>query len=588
MNESKSAAPSKSRFPRKAVIWTVFALVVVLLLHWQIEFLNLRFGLDPAIPWLAMLALTFMTLFVWAFWAFFFKRDWTIGLIIVAVPTVFLTLYYPDFGGDANLQTFRPRFWSWRTAEFAETELGSTSKINSIESTPYDFPQFLGRGRDLRVENVELSDDWSGGFEELWRTDVGNGWSGFSVVNGLAVTQEQREGNECTTCYDILSGKLLWIYREARRHEDPMAMGKVGPRATPTIDGNYVYTTSGTGVLDCLNLRTGALVWTANIPNLVSVKQLGNTNSRGLKYTLENSALAWGRSCSPVIYENKIIVPAGGPKDLSQFDEDPTATMIAFDKLTGKEIWRGGKRMISYGSPNIATINGTKFVTLVTQDHAVGHDVESGEELWAHQRDGSSDGDANCSQVTNYREGMFLLSKGYGTGGELISVQQDDDKGWSVASIKKNPRVLRTKFTNPLIVDDHAFALTDGFLECVSLKDGNLKRKWRQRGRYGNGQILAVGDKILVHTESGELMLISADPEKYTELGKRKTVSGFCWNTICLYGDLVLVRSDLEAACYRLPIQGNAIAETSSVLAKKPSQGVPTPGLTGESAKGEK
>jgi len=69
----------------------------------------------------------------------------------------------------------------------------------------------------------------------LWKIDVGDAWSGFVVVNGYAVTQEQRAQNECVTCYNVLTGELVWIYQVPRRHEDAMAWGKVGPRATPTI-----------------------------------------------------------------------------------------------------------------------------------------------------------------------------------------------------------------------------------------------------------------------------------------------------------------------------------------------------------------
>lgn len=580
MKEKHSPKPNpadrrSAGFPKKAMLWTLFCIVVASFLHWQKSYLNLQFGLDPAIPWIATALFTFITWLVWCFWTFLYQKNVAIGLALVAIPVGFFTLFYPDFGGDASFLAFRPRFWDWRSKNFAEqTELSVERTENSIDPTPYDFPQFLGPKRDLRIENVKLTDQWGQSLEKLWQFDVGEGWSGFAVVNGLAVTQEQRDAEECTTCYDALSGQVKWIYRAKRRHEDPMAMGKIGPRATPTIDGNFVYTTSGTGVLDCLDLRTGELVWSADVPKLVGVKQQSSFTSRGIEYTLENSALAWGRSCSPLIYQNSVIVAAGGPKDVSQLKDNPTVTLIAFDKVTGEERWRGGNRMIAYGSPNIAVLGGQPTITLVTQDHAVGHDAETGEELWAIERLGSSDGDANCSQVTLVGNDQLLLTKGYGMGGELITVSKNDDGSWDVTSNKKDPRILKTKFTNPVIVDGHAYSLSDGFFECVSLADNNLKQKWRQRGRFGNGQILAVGNRILVHSEDGELFLIEANPDKFVELAKFKTIEGFCWNTLCLYGDLLLVRSELEAACFRLPTENGPIMAVPDAQIDRPSSDV--------------
>ena len=88
-------------------------------------------------------------------------------------------------------------------------------------------------------------------------------------------------------------------------------------------------------------------------------------------------------------------------------------------------------------------------------------------------------------------------------------------------------------------------------MECVEIE--SFKRKWKQRGQFGNGQILLVGDKLLVHSENGTLFLVAADPSGYKELGSLKTIDGICWNTMCLYGNRLLVRSEKEAACIELP-----------------------------------
>ena len=148
---------------------------------------------------------------------------------------------------------------------------------------------------------------------------------------------------------------------------------------------------SATGVLDCLDGADGSKIWSVDVPSLVGISQITSTNSVGLEYTEEDSALAWGRSTSPLIYNDIVIVPAGGlPKSHPNFDEDKSSTMIAFDKLTGDEVWRGGNRMIAYGSPSVRTVLGRDQILLSAEDHAVGHDPETGEELWAFERPGGS------------------------------------------------------------------------------------------------------------------------------------------------------------------------------------------------------
>ncbi len=541
-------APAKRWFPTKLTAWTLLAAAIVFFLHWQAFFLNEQFNWDPGGTGLITMLLTLVTILAWGLWALFSRGLRLVGLLILLAPIVFFTLYYPNFMGDANIAGWKPRFWD-RDVEFksvANEQAGIQVDVKSTSAA--DFPQFLGQNRNATVQGVQLDTDWIvSPPKHLWKQPIGEGWSGFAVVNGFAITQEQRADKECVTCYDIETGELKWIQATKRRHEDTMAMGKVGPRATPTIHEGRVYVTSGTGVLDCLDGSTGKLIWTVDVPGLVGIKQDKHTNSLGLDYTMEDSRFMWGRSNSPLIYKDMVIVPAGGPR------EDPdgqTRTMIAFDKMTGDEIWRGGNRMASYGSPSVATILGQPQILLVSESAAVGHDPDSGEELWNFERAGHSDQDANCSQVTVVSERLVILSKGYSLGGELVELKKTAGE-ITAKSIKKDPRVLKTKLTSPVLRDGYAYSLSDGYLECTETE--TLKRKWKQRGRFGNGQLLLVGDKLLVHTETGKLLLVDADPEQYWEFGAIPTIEGICWNTISLYKDMLLVRSELEAACYQLP-----------------------------------
>jgi outer membrane protein assembly factor BamB len=490
-----------------------------------------------------------LTIVVWGFWALLYGKPRWIGLVIFALLIGFFTLYIPNFRGDIGIAGFTPRFWA-RSVAFVEPP-STNARADLKTTTDQDFPQFLGPNRDTRVDSVQLAESWDETKPELlWKIDVGEAWSGFVVVNGFAITQEQRGAEECVTCYEVETGKPVWVNSASRRLEDQFAMGKVGPRATPTVNEGRVYVTSGTGVLDCLNGSNGKLAWTADVPTLVNIKQNFLKNSMGLLYSTENSPLAWGRSTSPLIVDDLVIVPAGGPAPVEGVETPTPVTLIAFDKTTGEEKWRGGSRNVSYSSPTLATIGGQPQILLVSEEHAVGHDPLTGKELWNHEWFGISSAQANCSQVTVVDENRLLLTKGYNQGGEVIEVSKSGD-AWQVKSLDKNPRDLKTKLTSPVVYDGYAYALSAGYLECVSI-DG-LERKWIQRGGFGNGQLLLVGDKLLVHSETGTLTLVAAEPQEYKELGSIPTIKGICWNTLCLYGDLLLVRSEIEAACYRLP-----------------------------------
>lgn len=553
VNEDQAAGnnlpPVKKKYPKILLAITFLVVVGLSLAHWQLFYLSERFNLSPDILNVITLCLPLLLLSMWVFWAFFIAKLRLVGLFLFAIPAVFFTLFYPNIGGSANIIGWTPRFWK-PAVELKTVAAENNSVVDLSSTTPADFPQFLGINRDAVVAGIELAVDWESSSPRiLWKQPIGEGWSGFAAVNGFAVTQEQRESEECVSCYDIESGDLKWIRKTPRRHEDTMAMGKVGPRATPTIDEGLVYVTSATGVLDCLDGSNGELIWSVDIPAMVGISQVSNTNSRGLEYTFEDSNMNWGRSCSPLIYENKVVIPAGGP---TEDPENITTTLISFDKKTGEVIWRGGNRMVAYGSPSVATVAGRPQILLVAESAAVGHDPDSGSELWSHERPGFSNANANCSQVTYVSNSQLLLSKGYNLGGELIEIT-DNDGLIQPRSEQKDPRVLKTKLTNPVIFQGHAYSLSDGFLECVEID--SFKRKWKQRGLFGSGQILLVGDKLLVHSENGTLYLVAADPGGYQKLGSLKTIDGICWNTMCLYGNRLLVRSEKEAACIELPIE---------------------------------
>jgi hypothetical protein len=150
-------------------------------------------------------------------------------------------------------------------------------------------------------------------------------------------------------------------------------------------------------------------------------------------------------------------------------------------------------------------------------------------------------------------ERRIFISKGYGVGAAVFEMEEQGGKESEPVfrRVWQQPGLLKTKFTNVTIHDGHAYGLSDGILECVSLADG--KRRWKG-GRYGQGQVLRVGGLLLVQAESGEVVLVDCSPERHLVRARLQAIEGQTWNNPCLSGNRLLVRNGEEAACYELPL----------------------------------
>lgn len=429
--------------------------------------------------------------------------------------------------------------WSWMPKPDQRLDSpsieGTSRPVDLSTTTSQDFPQFLGPQRNLILAGPALERDWSAHPPRLmWRQPIGAGWSGFSVVNGYAVTMEQRGEQELISCYEVESGQTRWVHGVAARHET--VPGGTGPRCTPTIDGGRVYALGATGILRCLDGATGKLLWQDAI-----LERYGVTPESDME------AVAWGRAASPLIVGDLLIVPWGGPKD------GPCVSLVAYDKVTGEIRWKGGTEQVSYASPSFVTLCGVPQILIVNESSVSGHRPADGTVLWSHPWPGSSSMNASASQALAVADNRVLLSKDYGTGSALIELTAKENEAWGTQVVWKRTGSLKTKFTNVVVQDGLVFGLSDGILECVQLSDGKPKWKDRRRGDFGHGQLLLVGDTLLVQAESGEVVMLEPSGESLKELGRFPALSDQTWNNLCLFGRFLLVRNAVEAACYELP-----------------------------------
>ncbi len=484
---------------------------------------------DPANAFLmrfATVGIAVILLFLW--YVLFSRVAGRIRLRVGVIGIVLLAFAFGTLRIEGVSGNIWPKF-SFRWARRADqtlpkaAETAAGTQVNLLETTPDDFPQFMGPNRRATLGNIHLARDWSAQPpRKLWRQPLGAGWSAFAVVGHFGVTQEQRGDEELITCYDIDTGKLEWAYSTPVRFFAVLA--GVGPRATPTIHEGKVYALGAKGHLTCLDGATGKLIWEHNVLE-------------------ENHApeVMWGKSCSPLVHENLVIVSANGPDGKS---------LVAYDKQTGALVWSGGDGRSSYSSPVLATLAGKPQILIVNFRNVAAHDPTDGHVLWQHPWPDDDTGSPNVSQPLAVDGDRLLLSKGYGVGSALWKIEHEGDK-WNIDELWKNHN-LKTKFTSAVLRDGFAYGLDEGILECIEVATG--VKKWKQ-GKYGHGQILLVDDVILVQAESGDVALVEAKPEKYRELTRFPAIKGISWNTPALSGRKLLVRNDEEAACYELPLE---------------------------------
>jgi outer membrane protein assembly factor BamB len=440
-------------------------------------------------------------------------------VIVVAVAGGVWTLFRTEGVRGSGFSDFR---WRWSaTAEERLLERGpenpvvSSAVAEAVGQEP-EWPGFRGKKRDSIVSGTRIASNWEQSPpKEIWRRPVGPGWSSFAVWGDRLFTQEQRGDEEVVACYSAATGGLLWLHGDKARFWESNA--GPGPRATPAIDVGVVYTLGATGLLNALNAASGEVVWSRN--------------------AVEDTGIQipdWGISGSPLIVDSKVIVAVSG-------------RLVAFEITTGRKLWEGPSRQGSYCSPHLIEIDGISQVVMTGGAGVFSVSPESGELLWEHEWEGSP-----ILQPALIGNGEIIVTTRDGPLGSGIRRLQvlKSDNHWAVEE-KWTSSALKPYFNDYVVHEGYAYGLDGRILACVDLKDGS--RKWKG-GRYGHGQIILIADQdlLLVLSEEGELALISAQPDQFSELARHQAISGKTWNHPVLVDQVLYVRNGEEMAAFRL------------------------------------
>jgi outer membrane protein assembly factor BamB len=417
---------------------------------------------------------------------------------------------------------------SWRWSKTPEERLLSQAAeapaaLQAASAAPEsgaDWPGFRGPHRDGIVPGVRIETNWAASPPvELWRRPIGPGWSSLAVHGNLLYTQEQRGEDEVVACYDATTGKPVWAHRDAARFWE--SNGGAGPRSTPALGNGRVYAFGATGILNALDARNGALLWSSHPPSDTDTRVPG-----------------WGFAGSPLVVGDVVIVAAVG-------------RLAAYDIATGARRWVGPVGGDGYSSPQLFMIDGVAQVVLLSGQGAVSVAPTDGTLLWEYPWHSG----ARIVQPALVPNGDILISASGAGGGvnmRCLAVRHRTG-GWAVEE-RWTSVGLKPYFNDFVVYDGCAFGFDGSILACIDLQDG--KRKWKG-GRYGSGQLLLLPDQglLLVLSEQGELALVRASPDEFTELGRFPAIKGKTWNHPVLAGDLLLVRNGQEMAAFRLALQ---------------------------------
>ncbi len=396
-----------------------------------------------------------------------------------------------------------------------------------------DWPSYRGPNGDGATK-AKLGKIWDkAGPKQVWKVETTNGFSSMAVSGGLAVTLVTRDhegsGTEHCVALDAATGKELWAvplklakYQGGGDSGTRDNKGGDGPRSTPTLSEGKVYVYGSNLDLYCFDAKTGKEVWSKDVA--------GDYNGKNID---------WSNATSPII-EGDLVIVGGGGKG---------AAFLAFEKERGILKWKAGDDTITHATPTAATLLGERQVIFFMKSGLVAVSPKNGQILWQQPYNFSTSTAASPVVFEN----IVYCSAGYGVGSAAYEVKKSASKFetselWRVAGNN-----LNNHWSTPVVHEGYLYGMFkfkeygDAPVKCVDIRSG--KELWSKEG-FGPGNVILSNDKLLALSDKGELVMIEAKPDAYTELARADVLDGKCWSTPTLAGGFIFARSTKEAACF--------------------------------------
>lgn len=385
-----------------------------------------------------------------------------------------------------------------------------------------DWPQFHGPTRDNQSAETGLNWSWpKDGPPIAWKLDAGQGWAGPVVAGEQLIFFHRVQNDEVVLCLDPATGKERWKFAYRTRYQDQFGFDE-GPRATPIITGERVFTLGANGDLHGLELATGKKLWSRNL-----LEDYGA--SKGF----------FGVACSPIAAGGKLLVNVGGRN----------AGIVAFDPATGKELWKANNDDASYSSPTVAEIGGKPHALFLTRAGLVSLDPASGKEHFAFPWRPRLNESVNAATPLVWKDEVFITVS-YGAGAALLR-----PKAGEVEELWSGDKSMSCQFNTPVRVGDYLYGAHGRVdarnvdLRCVEWKTGAVK--WSQP-KFGSTSLIAVDGGLLGLVESGDLVRFEASAKGYAEKARASILGSPTRAAPALSGGRLYARDGSSLICVKL------------------------------------
>ncbi len=446
--------------------------------------------------------------------------------------------------------------WKYLTPSSADAQHGSSSPVDSdletSELKQTSWPQLRGPTFDSISAETGLADSWpEGGPPLVWTRELGQGYSSFAAVGNCVFTQTQNLYQQSIVCLDAETGDTVWTHHYGWPYDGGGLYP--GPRSTPTCHKGHLYFAAPDGTISCLIADSGKPVWTCN----------PKKKYRGL-------GTDFGYASSPVIVDDRLIVPVGG-KD---------ASVVALDLRDGSTIWTSGESSASYATPLPIYWRGRSLVVTPLENSIALCDVATGKQQWEIE---FSQGYDEHSAAPIYREPFLFVASPFKAGAKCYRlVEENQALNTQDAADMKVPNDLtepeQQQLGTPVVAwealkfsnDVASSVLVDGRIYGFDLKDPQSRLNRPSRGEFrcldfetgriiwstnkvGQANIIAADHKLILFTDCGELILARSGTDEYTELARTQVFQDeICWTYPTLHKGCVYLRTQTRAACLYL------------------------------------
>ena len=377
-----------------------------------------------------------------------------------------------------------------------------------------DWAQWGGPQRNFKSDAKGLATAWPAtGPRRVWQRELGEGYSAIAATGGMLFTMYRKGDNEVAVALDAATGKTLWEYSYAAPFSPEYDMSNgPGPHATPLVSGNLVFTSGATGKLNCLDKKTGKVLW-----------------SHDLLSEFHGTLRVNGYSCSPIAYKDEIVMMVGGP----------SSSLIAFNRKDGSVIWKKHDFKNSTSSPIVINVDGQDQLVAFMYSEIVGVDPSNGELLWSHPH--PVEYGLNTSTPVWGPDNLLFISSGYNGGSRVLKLKRTGDKT-TVEEVWAHS-LMRVHFSNAVRVGDVVYGSSGDFgpapFTAVDVKTGKVM--WRNRS-FPRASFLFADGRFIILDEDGHLLLATATAEGLTVTSKVELLNNQSWTVPSLSGTRLYLR----------------------------------------------